>query len=82
MLKIILQFIFCRPDKFCDAEINIEGMKVYAVERKDRDTVINYRDKDGKSWEFYLECSPEKHQDIVNRVRLKLGAENQTPVNQ
>jgi hypothetical protein len=71
MLKLILQLIVCWPDKFRDADINVEGLKVFAVERKGRNTVIGYHDESGKVKCYYLDCSLAKHQDIVNRFRAK-----------
>jgi hypothetical protein len=71
-----------------DCEFDIERVYVISVERSKKDkfegvffkkkisteerTIIGYLDKDFVVKEWYLDCSPEKHQDFVRRFRKKL----------
>ncbi|MDE2100816.1 MAG: hypothetical protein KGL39_26455 [Patescibacteria group bacterium] len=76
MIKIILQILFCWPDKLRDAEFNIEGLTVKGVERIGRKTMIGYVNEKGKMKNYSLFCTLEKHQDLVNRFRVKIKAPN------
>jgi hypothetical protein len=62
------------PHKLQDAEIDIEGMSVRAVERLDqRQSLINYENSKGESVNYRLPCTLEKHNQLVARFRKKLG---------
>jgi hypothetical protein len=54
-----------------DAEVDVENLKVTAVERRGKETVvITEGSADDEIW---LRCTLEKHNDIVARFRKKLG---------
>ena len=75
-----------------ETEFDIEGEDVFAVERQykpkitffwktvqyEREvTIIGFYDKNnGKSKEYHLDCSIEKHNDFVYRLRAKLNKVN------
>jgi hypothetical protein len=53
-----------------DAEADIENMKVAAIERHGKDTVIILAVGEGDIW---LRCTLEKHNQILARFRKKIG---------
>ncbi len=62
-----------KPKVYADVECDIEGLKAFSVERLNRDeTCVGYR-IDGKVHEWYLQCSPEKHQNFVDRLRAVMA---------
>ncbi len=76
MLKYLLLLLWwpCRVDtRVYDAEFDIEGLPVKAVERDSaRESIINYAAPDGTGMNYRLPCSLEKHNQLVARFRRKL----------
>lgn len=61
------------PKKYYDAEIDLARFDIAVIERSEEDqTVIAYYDKDGRMQEYWLSCSPEKHDELVKEFRLDL----------
>ena len=54
-----------------DAEVDLENIKVTAIERRGKETVIIT--EGGAGDEIWLLCTLEKHNDIVARFRRKCG---------
>jgi hypothetical protein len=72
MIKLILLMLWW-PHKLQDAEINIEGLSVRAVERLDaRTSLISYENSNGEPVDYHLPCTLEKHNQLVARFRKKL----------
>lgn len=60
------------PDKFQDAEFDIENLPVVAVERdSEEQTCIGYL-KEGIIEDWYISCTIEKHKEFVQRLHNKL----------
>jgi hypothetical protein len=58
-------------------EFDIENMLVYAIERKESQTVIAYRFNTGTSIqakEWWMESTVEQHNALVQRLSTKLNS--------
>lgn len=61
--------IFEKVTPVPDAEIDIENLKIRAIERTGNQTYLAF-DGDGH---YYLECTLEQHNSFVERFRAKLN---------
>ena len=56
-----------------DAEFDIEGRDVIAIERKDsRSSNIHWMNQNYKDKDYNLPCTLEKHKQLLSRFREKL----------
>ena len=80
LLYIALRFVLFGPGKKVavseptvseppDAEIALEKFDMLAVERINGQTWISHRKTSGEIGDFSLQCSPEKHQELVTAFR-------------
>lgn len=71
MIRLLLQILWYH-DSYQDAEYDIENLKVRSIERVGRTTLIGQTNAKGEYRTYSLVCSPEQHQEFVNRFRRKL----------
>lgn len=62
--------IFFKKKRILDAEMDIEGRPVLAVDRRGDFTVFGFWDDQPDE---YVKCTEEKHAEFLKRFRRKLG---------
>jgi|WetSurMetagenome_2_1015567.scaffolds.fasta_scaffold80033_3 hypothetical protein len=74
-MSILNLFKKNKEPKYFDAEIDLSRFDVLAIERNDEgETVITYKDPTSPLiHEFWLSCSPKKHNELVEEFRLDLA---------